>query len=261
MISAELAHALNTLCRTERLLIALDFDGTLSPLVPRAEDARPLPASAAAFAELAELPDTITALISGRALDSLRSVASPPASTLLIGSHGAETWFGPGQAPLQLEPAQQELLGQGVELIQKVASEHQGTTVELKPAGVVLHTRQASPDVAEQAVSAAKAALSELGAHLQEGKRVLELSVLQVDKGQGLDLLRSISRPTAVLFAGDDTTDEDGFRALSGADVGIKVGDGPTAAAYRIGSVRDTPELLKTILRLRRTANNSAPVM
>ena len=66
----------------------------------------PLPRSAAAFAGLAALPRTTTALISGRALASLRLVASPPEETLLIGSHGAEVWLGPGSAELTLDDAQ-----------------------------------------------------------------------------------------------------------------------------------------------------------
>ena len=53
----------------------MDFDGTISPLVDHAGDARPLPRSATAFAGLAALPRTTTALISGRALASLRAVA------------------------------------------------------------------------------------------------------------------------------------------------------------------------------------------
>ena len=93
-LSPELLSALATAAATDTLLVALDFDGTMSPLVDRAEDARALPGSAAALRELAQLPHTTTALISGRALDSLRLVASPEPETLLIGSHGAETWTG-----------------------------------------------------------------------------------------------------------------------------------------------------------------------
>ena len=94
-LEPELLSALASLAATPRLLVALDFDGTLAPLVERAEDARALPASAAALRALADLPGTTTALISGRALDSLRVVAEPPEDMLLIGSHGAETWTGP----------------------------------------------------------------------------------------------------------------------------------------------------------------------
>ena len=109
-LSPELLAALATAAATKTLLVALDFDGTMSPLVDRAEDARALPGSAAALRDLAQLPRTTTALISGRALDSLRRVASPEPETLLIGSHGAEAWTGPGGAPLELTPSQVEIL-------------------------------------------------------------------------------------------------------------------------------------------------------
>jgi trehalose 6-phosphate phosphatase len=88
-LSPELLEAVRRIAGTDHLLVAMDFDGTISPIVDHAGDARPLPRSAAAFAELTALPRTTTALISGRALDSLRAVASPPEETLLIGSHGA----------------------------------------------------------------------------------------------------------------------------------------------------------------------------
>ncbi|WP_394941924.1 trehalose-phosphatase [Psychromicrobium sp. YIM B11713] len=257
MLSTDLQNALKQLARTPRLLVAMDFDGTMSPLVPRAEDARALPANAEAFAALAELPDTVTALISGRALASLRQSASPPEHTLLIGSHGAESWFGPGASPLALTPEQEDLVRQTTEILRGVSGNYPGVTVELKPAGAVLHTRQSAEETAEAAVTAAIEALAALPIQLHEGKRVLEAAVLKVDKGQGLELLRKRTGATAILFAGDDTTDENGFRALLADDVGVKVGDGETAAAFRISSVTETAELLGTLLSFRR--NHTQP--
>src|SRR2546422_4127615 len=73
----ELLEAVRRVAATEHLLVAMDFDGTMAPLVDHAADSRALPRSAAAFAGLAELPRTTTALISGRALASLRAVAIP----------------------------------------------------------------------------------------------------------------------------------------------------------------------------------------
>src|SRR5512141_2498676 len=97
-LAPDLLEAVHRVAGTEQLLVAMDFDGTMAPLVDHAGDARALPRSAAAFAALAELPRTTTALISGRALDSLRAVASPPENTLLIGSHGAAVRMGPGSS-------------------------------------------------------------------------------------------------------------------------------------------------------------------
>ncbi|AJT42616.1 trehalose-phosphatase [Psychromicrobium lacuslunae] len=252
MLSAALRSAVEEIAGTEQLLVAMDFDGTMSPLVPRAEDARALPENAAAFAALTELPRTSTALISGRALASLRMAAQPPQRTLLVGSHGAERWFGPAEPALELNAEQTKLLAAVSQIFDRVAGQYPGVTVEHKPAGVVLHTRQADERSAERAVALAEQALQTLPLAPHRGKQVLEASVLQVDKGQGLELLRERSSATALLFAGDDTTDENGFRALRAGDVGVKVGEGDTAAEFRIDSVAQTAELLQLLLAHRR---------
>jgi trehalose 6-phosphate phosphatase len=258
-LSPELLQAVQRIAATEHLLVAMDFDGTISPLVDHAGDARPLPRSAAAFAELAVLARTTTALISGRALASLRAVASPPEETLLIGSHGAEAWLGPGSAPLTLEPEQRELLADVRSILEGIAELAPGTLLEDKPAGVVLHTRLAADDVAEDAVSAARAALEGLeGVFIKNGKRVLETSVVHASKGEGVDFLRQASGATAVIFAGDDTTDEDALGRLGTDDVGVKVGLDFTQAEFRIEAPVHVAELLETLLRERRKALGSA---
>ena len=254
-LSPELLEAVRRIAGTEHLLVAMDFDGTISPIVDHAGDARPLPRSAAAFAELTALPRTTTALISGRALDSLRAVASPPEETLLIGSHGAEAWLGPGSAPLTLDPAQLSLLEEVRGILTEIVDLAPGTVLEEKPAGVVLHTRLAADDVAEDAVAAARAALQERpGVYLKNGKRVLETSVVHASKGEGVDFLRQATGATGVLFAGDDTTDEDALARLGQPDVGVKVGLDFTQAQFRVEAPVHVAELLEALLRERRKA-------
>ncbi|MGM0931625.1 MAG: trehalose-phosphatase [Actinomycetota bacterium] len=254
-VPAELRAALEDLAGTETLLVALDFDGVLAPIVPRAEDARPLPASAAAVAALADLPRTSTAFISGRALASLRAVASPDRRTLLIGSHGGEVFTGPDSPPLVLDEPQQRALTAAAAVVEKVVAAHPGTRLEAKPAGVVLHTRTAADDVAAAATEQARAALQEIpGLQISDGKRVLETSVLSADKGQGIGLLRSFTGATAVFFAGDDVTDEHAFAVLRDADVGIKVGPGSTAAQYRVESPQSFAAALALLAELRAAA-------
>ena len=82
--------ALETFSAKESLLIALDFDGVLSPLVADPHAARILPAARRPLTTLAGLPGIRLALVSGRALADLRRVASPPPGVLLAGTHGAE---------------------------------------------------------------------------------------------------------------------------------------------------------------------------
>jgi trehalose 6-phosphate phosphatase len=251
-LSPELREAVRRIAQTEHLLVAMDFDGTISPLVDRAGDARPLPRSATAFAGLAALPRTTTALISGRALASLRAVASPPVDTLLIGSHGAEAWLGPGSAELTLDAAQRELLTEVRGVLEDIVEQAPGTLLEDKPAGVVLHTRLATDDVAEDAVAAARAVLQDRkGVFLKNGKRVLETSVVNASKGEGVTFLRQISGATGVLFAGDDTTDEDALARLQPGDVGVKVGLDFTQAQFRVEAPVHVAELLETLLQER----------
>lgn len=254
-IGENLRAALASLSTTETLLVALDFDGTLAPLVERAEDARPLDGSDSAVRELSALPRTITAFVSGRALESLRAVAAPDPETLLIGSHGAESWTGPNAQPLQLTPEQAALLSTAREAVQRVVDAHPGCRLEDKPAGVVLHTRSAQGEVAANATTHARAALQELhGVQITEGKQVLEASVVHTDKGEGLRALRELTGATAILFAGDDVTDEHGFRALTGDDLGVKVGPGDTTAAYRVSTPEEFTEVLAELVRLRAAA-------
>ena len=254
-LSPELRQAVRRVASTEHLLVAMDFDGTMAPIVAHADDARPLPRAAAAFAGLAALPRTTTALISGRALASLRAVASPPVDSLLIGSHGAEAWLGPGSTGLTLDKQQKELLAEVRAILAEIVAEAPGTMLEEKPAGVVLHTRQAADDVAADAVAAARSLLQDRkGVFLKDGKRVLETSVVNASKGEGVTFLRQATGATAVLFAGDDTTDEDALARLEPGDVGVKVGLDFTQAQYRVEAPVHVAELLEALLQERSLA-------
>lgn len=257
-LKPELLEAIVRIAGTEHLLVALDFDGTLSPLVDRAEDARPLPRSAAALEALAALPRTTTALISGRALDSLRLAASPPTGTLLVGSHGAEVWLGEGSQGLELDDQQRSTLASVREILAEIVAIAPGTLLEDKPAGVVLHTRMADDDVAEDAVEAATRTLkNHPGVYLKTGKRVLETSVVHASKGEAVEFLRQATGATAILFSGDDVTDEDALGRLLGDDVGVKVGLDFTQAEHRVEAPVHMAELLETLVRERRKATSA----
>lgn len=108
--------------------------------------------------------------------------------------------------------------------------------VESKPTAVVVHTRLAARPVADQALTQARELGERLGAGVLPGHDVMELSVLDANKGDALrDLRRELGAAT-VLYAGDDVTDERAFAALTEPDVTIKVGPGPTAARFRVAT-------------------------
>jgi len=245
VLPVDLQQALDVVAEVPRLLIACDFDGTLAPIVNNPADARPLPAAAEALEELSNLPSTYVALVSGRALNVLRDLASMSAMVHLVGSHGAE--FDTGFT----HPIDEALLSRITNELNEIAADRSGVTVETKPASVALHVRNASAADGESALRAARAAAAEWDAQLTEGKEVVEFAVISTDKGEAIDILREQQNATAVVYLGDDVTDEKAFRRLRGTDVGVKVGEGETGAGYRIDSPDDVADALEYLLRAR----------
>lgn len=246
MLPRDLTAALDSAAATARLLVTSDFDGTLAPIVNNPADARPLPAAAHALFALADLPDTSVALISGRALSVLRELSGTPATVHLVGSHGAE--FDTGFS----HPIDEELLARIVSELGAIAVGRPGVAVETKPASVALHVRNASPEDGAAALSEARRAAEHWDAQATAGKAVLEFAVLQTDKGEAVDVLRAQCDATAVVFLGDDVTDEKAFRRMLDGDVGVKVGPGDTLAHYRVDTPDDVAEALAHLLAARR---------
>jgi trehalose 6-phosphate phosphatase len=256
-LPADLVVALDAAAATDRLLVASDFDGTLAPIVKNPADARALPHAAEALAALAELPHTSVMLVSGRALATLRELSAMPSTVHLVGSHGAEFDSGglersdSGNVPGFANPIDTELLERITAELTAIASGRPGVTVEPKPASVALHVRNATADDGAAALDAARAASQAWDAELTAGKAVLEFAVVTTDKGEAIDALREQTGATAVVFFGDDVTDEKAFRRMRDSDVGVKVGHGDTLAAYRVDAPDDVASALAHLLELR----------
>jgi len=246
VLPIELQRSLDSISRVPRLLVTCDFDGTLAPIVSNPADARMLPDAATALTALADLPGTEVALVSGRALGVLRTLSAVPASIHLVGSHGAE--FDTGFA----HDIDEDLLARIIAELNEIAADKPGVTVETKPASVALHVRNASPADGEAALEQARLASESWDAHATAGKAVLEFAVIQTDKGEAVDILRDQTGSTAVVFLGDDVTDEKAFARMREGDIGVKVGPGDTAARFRIGSPDDVAEALTYLLDRRR---------
>lgn len=253
-IDPGLLRRLTTAITTQRVVLALDFDGTLAPLVPNPDDSRCTPPAAAALPRLAAFPNVELALISGRPVADLYRLAQPPAGSHLIGSHGAEggrvTASGYESQPLTLSESQRETLAIVKQELHDIAGRFPKTWVEEKPAAAVLHTRPAALENARQAEQAAlEGPAQQRGLSVLHGKSVVELSVLTATKGEAITRLRDEFAPEVTVFAGDDVTDEHGFRVLAqppkGNDVGIKIGAGESAAMYTVND----PEVFGLLLQ------------
>jgi trehalose-phosphatase len=249
-----LRHAVARIARTSWLLVVCDYDGTLAPIVADPAQAVPRPEAMAALRELAALPDTTAGLISGRALRDLAALsglkADASAPVHLIGSHGAEFDAGFAHALDDSVRALRRRLEADLELL---VGDAPGVFLEPKPASVAVHVRRAEPSVGESVLEAVRSGPARWeGVQVTEGKAVIELAVVETDKGEALDLLRRRSHASAALFAGDDVTDEKAFARLTGPDVGVKVGPGTSLAEYSVPDTADVAVMLAYLLAERR---------
>ncbi|MDH2442902.1 trehalose-phosphatase [Amnibacterium sp. CER49] len=255
-IDQALSDDLAALARTPRLLVALDFDGTLAPEVDEPDRARALPEARRAVERLLAMPATRVALVSGRSLDDLERVSHMGSDVLLVGSHGIELRLDDPDDVITLTKHEQQSMAVLAEVLDQVAGVLDTVRIEEKPAGYALHTRLATDRHSRVAhlvaLSEAQAEVEDLKVRL--GKNVIEFSVRSTTKGEAVEHLRRSTRATAVLYAGDDVTDEDAFAALGPEDVGLKSGSGETIAPHRVAGPREVAAVLNLLADLRAEA-------
>jgi trehalose-phosphatase len=225
------------------LLIGLDVDGVLAPLVGHADDAALLDGMAPAITQVAALSRVHVAVVSGRSVGDLERFAFGD-HLEVIGSHGNERRSRP-MAPLD-DQESHRLAELDRLAVEAAAVAGHGAWVERKPTSVVLHVRQADPDrgmVALEQLTRAVAGVP--GAGTKAGSDVLEVIARPADKGTALLQLASECGAVTTVFLGDDVTDEDAFARLGPADLPVKVGDGDTLARHRLAD----PGAVLTMLR------------
>lgn len=201
-----------------RLLLGLDFDGTLAPIVPVPDDATIIPAAGQAIRAIADRPDTVVAIVSGRGLADVRARVREERA-FFAGNHGFEI-EGPGlrhriDAAERLRPELRVL----TERLRHELDHIPGTEVEDKGITVSIHYRRvADPALAERVRDLADREAKRSGIRATHGKRVVELRPpIDWDKGRALEFLidtLSADGPLFPVFIGDDVTDEDAFRAV-----------------------------------------------
>jgi trehalose 6-phosphate phosphatase len=243
---------LSALAATPRLVVALDFDGTASPLVADPMAARALPEVAAQVARLAALPDTVVAYVSGRSMHDLRVITEhdDDSAIALAGSHGAQYWFpGAGAADAPGEATEDGAREELWAAAQPIIARYEGAEFEPKTFGMGVHTRRADRETEQQVFAEIDALVAERFPHWRRraGHRVLEFSSRAEGKDAAMTTLRERFAATGILFAGDDVTDEDAMRVLGPGDLGVRVGPGESAAALRVDSPQQIAALLETL--------------
>lgn len=222
-----------------RILVASDFDGTISEIVARPSDARADPSALAALKLLAEASAVAVAVVSGRTRDELKQLLGDIPGITLIGEHGSDS----GQDVSDDSGLVAELARQ----LREVAADYPGTIVEEKRLSVVFHYRQSGEGIEEGLSRVLEGPARVPGVVLTEGKKVLELHVTSRVKGDAVEELRVSTGADAIVFFGDDVTDETVFARLQSQDVGVKVGDGESAAKYRVADVSAVADALEDL--------------
>lgn len=226
-------------------LFLFDVDGTLAPIGPRANEARIPETTRAALASLAAQPATHVGLVTGRgALDARRMMPDVPA--WIIGNHGIEVLEPDGT--LRVNPAAlpyRALVEGAVHDLARVCARVPGTFVEDKTWTLSFHYRLAGEEMEEPLRAEAFRVAEQNGLRMMQGKKIYELRPpVTIDKGTAVlelaNALGGLAAGSAVLFAGDDLTDEDAFIALARA--------APHAVTVRISDA--DPATLRTAATL-----------
>ncbi len=223
-----------------RAALFLDVDGVLAPIVPRPEDSTVPPETRRELERLAGRYGLV-ACVTGRTGDVARAIVGVD-SLRYVGQHG-----------LELEPAAADW----ADRVHAFAREWPWPWQEAKPLTAAYHFRLA-PDETDARIEleAVAAAAAAAGLRPRWGRMVLEvLPPVDATKGTAVRHLLEESGLRRALYAGDDTTDLDGFAALDELEAAVRVAvlsaEGPSALAERadliVGSTGEFLELLQRL--------------
>ncbi len=202
-----------------RAMVALDFDGTLAPIVDDPANAHAHPGAAAALQRITARIGTV-AIITGRPARvavALAGLTANAGNLLVLGHYGFERWDGrTGQVTTPTPPAGLALARRQLPDVLAAAGAPAGTVIEDKDLALAVHVRRtADPAAALQGLHAPLLRLATTtGLHLEPGRMVLELRPQGMDKGSALIALVAERNARSVLVAGDDLGDLAAFAAV-----------------------------------------------
>jgi trehalose-phosphatase len=240
------------LVRTKRVLLCLDYDGTISEIVRDPAVARPVPGVPEILAKLAARPDRIAlAIVSGREVATLSEMLQVPRGVALSGIHGLELVDFDGRE--EIARGARECIDD-LERVRKWLDENvpagEGFVVEDKRLAITLHYRNAPTTTAHHLRDALAQIVHDHAPKLvlRDGKMAAEALPKNTSKALAVRVLwqRAGSDFEPVYF-GDDLTDEDAFRELEDHGITVLVGMRPSAACYRVENPSEVARVLKAM--------------
>jgi trehalose-phosphatase len=229
------------LATATRPLLLLDLDGTLAPLREHHGSAR-VPRSTRQLLARLRRTGAAVVIVSGRSIVAVQRIARTTVDAIL-GDHGARLWQD-GRIRHWL-PGNVGRIRKAVALVHRTNATAPGVFAEEKDRSLAVHLRVSREDAVVRRLTRE---LRALGLRVLHGHRVLDVQLPGVHKGAAVRRWLALHPGfDAVVYAGDDTTDRDAFRALAGRGATIAVGRRVAGAAFR---TRDPRSLAVWLSRL-----------
>jgi alpha,alpha-trehalase len=236
-----------------RPAVFLDYDGTLTPIVARPEEALLSPETRAVVERLAAACPV--AVVSGRDLADVRRMVALD-GIAYAGSHGFDI-LRPDGSSFQRGREYLPDLDAAEAALRPLVEEVPGARVERKTFAIAVHVRNVEPArVPEVEAAVARVAAGAPRLRRTGGKKVEELRPdVDWDKGTALEFLIDVlglgGGDVVPIYVGDDQTDEDAFRALGEPGIGVVVrgedDDRPTHAGYALRDADETRRFLEIV--------------
>jgi trehalose 6-phosphate phosphatase len=220
------------------LFVALDFDGTLAPIVPDPDEATIETENQQALEQLVESTSAAVAVVSGRSLTDLVRRIDVEDLTL-AGNHGLELRRGDERIVHPEAREHRPAITAVSDLLEETLVDISGAFVEHKDLSASVHYRRTPRPQGSAVESAVTRAVTAAPGDLQivEGKEVFEIRPrIERDKGTVVsELAAPLPDDWLSVYVGDDTTDEDAFRVVAPEGVAVLVGESTeTNATHRL---------------------------
>lgn len=243
----------------DRLLLLLDYDGTLTPIVGTPKGAVLSDSMRQLLGELTQHKKIDVCIVSGRSLEDIKNLVNIH-GIIYVGNHGFEAagirYEVPGLNPLKLRPFIKEICHEIAERLRDI----NGVLIDEKGLTASVHYRQ----VSEEEIDAVKEKVEEVinsysEVKLTEGRKVLEIRPsVDWDKGRIAALIvgtfseKYPKENILPIYIGDDATDEDAFEALKekGVTILVSVRRKPTSASYYIRNQGEVIKFLKLLSKI-----------
>ncbi|KTG11638.1 hypothetical protein AUR64_00140 [Haloprofundus marisrubri] len=233
------------------LLLCLDFDGTLAPIVDDPEAAEITPTNAELVDRLRDAPGIELAVVSGRGLADVRGRVDVDDVTY-AGNYGIETDYGDGDIEVHPDAAAAESVVERVRTrLEDELEDEDGVAVEDKRWTTTVHFRRA-PDRAEAVTDRVEAVVAEHGDDqltTASGRAIVEIKPdVETNKGAVVSGFAAEADGYLPMYVGDDVGDRSAFEAIDAAGgVSVYVGDEDIGATATVASPDEVAALLRWI--------------